>query len=110
MSMAARLSGNSGNVEVAAHSFAAYFALWVTGDWDTPTARTKFDELLTDNGYSVLSAAERTELVNIKDHFDTRANANAQQTFFLKIANYSIALQDGKLTEAEWENFLHTAG
>ena len=92
-------------IRLPAHEFAAIMSGYLAGDWPVGQVYSVINAYLSEYSES-LTATGEAEIVNMKTHFDS-LNVNGKQTYFAKLQSYAILLQEGHMTEAQWDGFLN---
>ena len=92
-------------VRLPAHEVTASMSGYLMGDWATGKVYPFLNMLLADYGVALTVAGE-TNITNMKTHFDGLTTAQKIE-YFTKLSWYSVLLQRGDMTEAQWDGFLN---
>ena len=95
----------SEDVTLNAFVFGSYVMAFIVDDATAAQARNRMNDHITENGGSVLTSAEETNIQSMKTHYNGLAT-DAQHEYRDKLIAYAQQLQDGRITVAQWDSLM----
>ena len=103
MSIVAKLA-HTEEPHFSVHEFSAVMLGWLLDDFTSAQSMTAIESLFD----YTLTAAEQTELTDIRSHFDALTN-NGKNAYWHRFEAYTLLLQRAVLTEAQYRTLMGIA-
>ena len=93
------------DVTLNAYVFGSAAVAFILRDRSAAELRTMVNNHITDNGGAILTAAEESDISDMRTFYDGLSNFD-KHAYRDKVILYSQLLQDGHITEAVWDELL----